>query len=50
MREGSRIVPPLRLVEIDRKKVAAVVLKQGIHADGVLPGQMAINNCIGERE
>ena len=46
LHERSRVIPPFRLVEIDGKEVAAVVLHQRIDADRVLTGQMVLDHRV----
>jgi hypothetical protein len=47
LHECSRILPPFRFIEVDGDKVAAVIFQQGVNADSVLAGQMAVDDRIG---
>lgn len=49
LHECTGIVPPFRLVEVDREEIAAVVFQQRIHPDRVLTGQVVVDHRIGQR-
>ena len=47
--EGAHVVAPSGFVEIDREEMAAVVFQQGVDTDRMLPSQMLVDDCIGQR-
>ena len=47
LHEGAGILPPLGLVEIDGQEMAAIVLQQWIHADGMPARQMVVDDSVG---
>ena len=44
--KGPGVITPVLLVEVHGQKVAEVVPQQGVEANGVLAGQMAIDRFI----
>ncbi|MFO1206301.1 MAG: hypothetical protein U1E63_11330 [Burkholderiales bacterium] len=48
--EGSNILSPLGIVEIDREEVAVVVLQQRIDTDRVVTGQVGVDGSVRERD
>ncbi|OIQ72318.1 hypothetical protein GALL_460570 [mine drainage metagenome] len=50
LHEGPRVVPPIRLVEIDGQEAAAVVLQQRVHPDRVLAGQVLVDHRVRQRD
>lgn len=49
LHKRPRIVPPFRLVEVDRQEIAAVALQQWVHPDRVLTGKVVVDHRIGQR-
>jgi hypothetical protein len=46
--KGLGIIAPVLLVNVDGQQVTGVVLQQGVEAEGVVSGQMAVDRCIAE--
>ena len=49
-RDFAGILPPFGLVNVDRQKVAGVILEQRIDSHCVPPGQMFIDQSGGRRD
>jgi len=44
--KGPGVITPVLLVEVDSQQVAMVVVQQGVEAEAVVSGQMAIDRFI----
>jgi len=46
--KGPGVLAPVLLIEIHRQQMTGVVLQQGVEAEGMVAGQMAVDRRIGE--